>query len=259
MSSWLDGRDAYIIVDGVKSVPMKLFNMVFQGTVWGPVLWSVYYQDVDRPVAKSGFTESVYADDLNCWRVFPDCLGDSLLHNCLRSCQAQIHKWGAANRITFDAAKESQHILHERHPYGDNFKILGLRFDPQLTMFHAVSDIAREASFRLRRVLRLRGHFRMSELIMYYKSEVLGYIEGFSAGIHHASRSILQMLDEVQTSFLSSLGLSEEDALLRFRLAPLCSRRDIAMLGLLHRVVLGLVPHSLRSLFPVSFHLSSIR
>ena len=250
ISSWLDGRDAYVVVEGVQSHPMKLSNMVFQGTVWGPVLWSVYYQDVERPVLKAGFVESIYADDLNCWRVFPDGFGDEMLRSKLRNCQDEIHKWGRANSIAFDAGKESQHILHDRRACGDNFKILGLLFDPQLSMFHAVCGIVREASFRLRRVLCLRNHFRGNELVMYYKSEVLGYIEGFTVGIYHASPFVLQMVDEVQSSFVTSLGLSEEDAFLNFRLAPLCARRDIAMLGLLHRVVTGTAPPPLQSLFP---------
>ena len=252
ISSWLDGRDAYVIVDGVQSRPLKLSNMVYQGTVWGPVLWSVFYEDVGRPVDKTGYTESVYADDLNCWRVYPVSVGDEVIRCSLRTCQAEIHKWGAANSITFDNSKESQHILHHRDGRGDNFKILGLLFDPRLSMFHAATGIVRETSFRLRRVLRLRGHFCTNELMMYYKSEVLGYIEGFTAGIYHASPYVLQMVDDVQSSFLASLDMSEEVAFKRYRLAPLCTRRDIAMLGLLHRVVLRSAPEPLRSLFPLA-------
>ena len=54
----------------------------------------------------------------------------------------------------------------------------------------------------------------------------------------------------MQASFLASLDISEQAAFKRYRLAPLCSRRDIAMLGLLHRVVLGTAPQPLESLFP---------
>ena len=117
-------------------------------------------------------------------------------------------------------------------------------------MFHGVLKILREASYRLRRVLRLRAHFRPDELVMYYKSEVLSYIEGFTVGIYHASGYVLGMLDDLQASFLESLGVTCEAAFLKYRLAPLGSRRDMAMLGLLHRANLGLLPSPLNLLFP---------
>ena len=41
---------------------------------------------------------------------------------------------------------------------------------------------------------------------------------------------------------LREIGVSEIDGLLEFHLAPLAARRDMAMLGLIHRSVLGLGP-----------------
>ena len=51
------------------------------------------------------------------------------------------------------------------------------------------------------------------------------------------------------TSFLRKVGISEIDAIVNFKLAPLASRRDIAMLGVIHRAVLGEGPPQLRELF----------
>ena len=52
---------------------------------------------------------------------------------------------------------------------------------------------------------------------------------------YHASTSILQPLDRVLHSFLSQLSISEIEALIHFNLVPLALRRDIAMLGMIHR------------------------
>ena len=43
----------------------------------------------------------------------------------------------------------------------------------------------------------------------------------------------------MQRHFLHELGLSREEALAQYNLAPLCTRRDVALLGLVHRTVLG--------------------
>ena len=48
---------------------------------------------------------------------------------------------------------------------------------------------------------------------------------------------------------LNHVGISKEEALLQYRLAPLKSRRDIAMLGVIHRAVLGEGPDHFRKHF----------
>ena len=55
IESWLGERTAYVCVDGVKSLPFVLRNMVFQGTVWGPDLWNTYYSDVSKAVEENDF------------------------------------------------------------------------------------------------------------------------------------------------------------------------------------------------------------
>ena len=44
--------------------------------------------------------------------------------------------------------------------------------------------------------------------------------------------------------------MTEREAVCDFRLAPLCSRRDMAMLGALHKLNLGQAPTQLAALFP---------
>ena len=56
--------------------------------------------------------------------------------------------------------------------------------------------------------------------------------------------------------FLRKVGISEIDALTHFKLAPLSSRRDIAMLGVIHRAVLGEGPPQLREFFQLDKHQS---
>ena len=60
---------------------------------------------------------------------------------------------------------------------------------------------------------------------------------------------VLSALDRVQHRMLEAVGLNEEDALFSSHLAPLCSRRDIALPGLLHRINLGVAPSCFDDLF----------
>ena len=51
---------------------------------------------------------------------------------------------------------------------------------------------------------------------------------------------------------MRQLDVSDEEALLHYNLAPLCARRDLAMLGLIHRAVLGQGPPLFRKYFRLS-------
>ena len=57
--------------------------------------------------------------------------------------------------------------------------------------------------------------------------------------IYPATRAILRRLDAVQTRFLEDIGVDKVTALNTFHLAPLTTRLDIAMLGLIHRTEMG--------------------
>ena len=43
--SWLRERLAQVVVGGKRSEVVFLVDQVFQGTVWGPVLWNTFFED----------------------------------------------------------------------------------------------------------------------------------------------------------------------------------------------------------------------
>jgi hypothetical protein len=79
----------------------------------------------------------------------------------------------------------------------------------------------------------------LQDIIGLYKSHVLSYIGYRTPAIYHAISSCLSEVDRIQRRFVYDLGFSDLEALVYFKLAPLSSRRDIALLGLIHRTVLG--------------------
>ena len=98
-------------------------------------------------------------------------------------------------------------------------------------------------------LLRARHFYPVKKLLLLYKSLVLGFVEYRTPALYHACPSVLEPLDRLQDGLLRDLGLTQEEALEHFGLAPLCTRRDIAMLGLVHRAALGLGPPQFRKFF----------
>ena len=77
--------------------------------------------------------------------------------------------------------------------------------------------------------------------------------------IYHAPAFFLQSIDRIQETFLNELGVTAFEALSEYNLAHLSSRRDISMLGLIHRVVLGKAPSQFSKFFYVACGKSSTR
>ena len=103
----------------------------------------------------------------------------------------------------------------------------------------------------------MRAFFTDGELVNLYKSELLSYIKYRTAAIYHAYDTILASPDKLQHKFVHELGISDEKALFHFNLAPLSCRRDIAMLGLIHRCVLEKGPEHFGTFFAASSQQSS--
>ena len=86
IASWLEERRAVVVVDGTYSEEAVLKNMVFQGTVWGPPLCNAFYGDARKTVADAGFTEVVYAEDLNAYKSFPTTAQSRARYQEARQC-----------------------------------------------------------------------------------------------------------------------------------------------------------------------------
>ena len=87
-------------------------------------------------------------------------------------------------------------------------------------------------------------------MITQYKTHIWSKTEYRNGTILHAPPSQLARIDAMQRGFLKELHISEDDAFLNFNFAPPVLRRDIGILGLLHKRVLGLAHVSFEELFP---------
>ena len=124
-----------------------------------------------------------------------------------------------------------------------------MHWDTELRMETQCREVAARAGWKLRTLLRTLLFHDTAALVRQCKSHVLPTLEFCTPAVYHCTDSTLQQVDRVQKRFLREAGLTESEALLRYHLAPLQTRRDIAMLGLIHRTVLGLGPPQFRRWF----------
>ena len=108
---------------------------------------------------------------------------------------------GHANQVIFDAGKESFHILSrlylDRGPDGENFRLLGICFDPKLLMGDAVHECVAACHWKMQGILRARRFYSTAELIGLYKTIIFSYIEYRTPTIIYITATILIPIDSI--------------------------------------------------------------
>ena len=252
LQAYLQPRRAIVVAEGVKSEEFEIANQVFQGTVLGPPLWNTFFSDVTLPASSTGGEPSMFADDLSVFQKFDRRVPNSECLKVSHVCRDRVHKWGRANRVAFDPGKEHAVILHPQMAEGDPFKLLGLLVDCKLTMLPAVEKILSQIRPKVKAILKTKRYYEVKELIAQFKTHIWGVMECHSGGLFHASDTALQKLDQVHYHFLRELGVDARQAFTEFNFAPPVLRRNIGILGLLHKRVLGLSHPIFQRLLP--FH-----
>ena len=177
LASWLSARKANVAVGGKFSRDMVLRDMVYQGIVLGPPLWNLFFEDAAIAIRFNEFCEIVFADDLNAYKAFELDTGNEVMFYDLKNCQCEVHNWGKANQVSFDASKESMHILALRNCVGPNFRLLGVPFDNALRMNAAIVEIVGSAPLKKEAILRTARYFNDGELVQFYRSTLLSFFE----------------------------------------------------------------------------------
>jgi len=250
LDSYLDPRVGQVAVEGELSDEFTIANSVFQGTVLGPTLWNLFFSDVATPATMAGGDEAMFADDLNVFQQFDKDEPPDNINNKLEECRTHVHKWGRTNRAVFDPGKKHTRITHPQFAEGDPFKLLGLMVDCKLVMDQAIEKVLAQIRPKVKALLRTRAHYSSAQLVDQFKTQVWGIMEAQSGGFFHASTSHLAKLDDVQRHFLNDIEVSEATAFIDMNFAPPTLRRNIGMLGLLHKRALGLCHPDYEVLLP---------
>ena len=250
LASYLKPRKAVVVVEGIESDETEIADQVFQGTVLGPPLWNTFFADVVRPASSSGGRPSIFADDLNVFQEFDRTVPNEEYQQVMMDCRAKVHRWGKVNRAVFDADKEHIIVLHPLQGEGEPFKLLGCLVDCKLIMQNAVDKMLTQIRPKVKAILRTRAFYAEKDLIAQFKTHIWGLMECHNGGIFHASTTVLEKLDAVHYKFLRDIGIHPNEAFLNFNFGPPNLRRNIGILGLLHKRVLGLSHPMFQSLLP---------
>ena len=172
-NSYLRERRQSVVVEGVKSNVKRLKYGVPQGSVLGPVLFTLYMQPLADVVAKHGINHHIYADDT---QLYASTSPSNILSlkSALEACLTDVKCWTNTNKLMLNDDK-TEALLVGRScvlksvdltsiQCGDSeiffspfVKSLGVLIDSTLSFNYQVTNVIRQLNIELRRIRQIRN------------------------------------------------------------------------------------------------------
>ncbi len=177
--SYLTDRTQSVVIGDMLSDPLPLDIGVPQGSVLGPLLFTIYMLPIGHILREHGILYHGYADDTQLYLLFnpkdPQSLPMQMAR--LEKCLAKIHQWLIRNKLQLNADKTEfilQVAVHLKtlvqklrpslrvgdavvHPT-DCVRDLGVHLDSQLSMRPYINQTTRSIHGHLRSLRRIRRH-----------------------------------------------------------------------------------------------------
>jgi hypothetical protein len=193
MVNYLENRTQSVRVDGVDSEFLQIKYGVPQGSVLGPLLFSLYIRPLGALIRQHGIDYKLYADDLQLYCSFR--LQDvNEVVDRLQKCAQDVNLWLIHNMLCLNASKSELILLGSRHqlaklPHfsirlGDTVLVrkavvrdLGVFVDENMTFEQHVNTISRNALYYLRIIARNYKHLSRHDVKMLVSALVISRID----------------------------------------------------------------------------------
>ena len=176
LKSYFQNRSFSVVIDGVSSDPHSSPYGVPQGSVLGPVAFTLYVAPLCNIIQKHLLDCVMYADDTQIYVMF-NANNENEAIRKLQECMQDIKNWSVHNGLKLNENKTE--IVHfsskfRQSDYIDQVDIggtvvktnvlardLGVKLDPNLTLSKHVSDVCKTAFFALYKIGRIRPYLSL--------------------------------------------------------------------------------------------------
>ena len=277
LKSYLTGRTSRVSVKAKYSKPHTLKYGVPQGSVLGPLLFTMYIRPIGDILKRHGLRYHLYADDMQIYCSFdprnPDSLNEA--RSKLEKCVCELSQWLASNMLKLNEDKTeilvvsssrlrptgdmSLHIGNTTVDVSNTVKNLGVHFDQTLSMSDHVRRVCQIANFHLRNISHVRKYLTEDACNHAVRSLVLSRLDYGNSLLANINASDVKRLQKIQNRAARLvLGARRREPsaplLKQLHWLPVKERIDYKLALLVYKCMMSTAPLYLSSLLtmPVS-------
>ena len=214
ISSYLSGRSQHIAVGQACSAPTSLSTGVPQGSVLGPLFFTLYVSPIAHIVNSWGIQHQQYADDTQLFISIQNKASLSTIESCL----SDLHSWFCCNglalnpdksdaiqfstvqRARFTVPVDSVTVAGTTVSTSDTITTLGVQLDNRLSFNRHVNSLCKSCNFHIRALRHIRLTLTDDMAKAVATSMVSSRLDYCNSLLYGISNSNLDKLQRIQNS-----------------------------------------------------------
>ena len=260
--SYLTNRNQFVKIGPASSDQCSLHHGVPQGSVLGPVLFSVYMLPLAKIIQHYGLNGHYYADDTQIYFSFrrPN---ESAATETLTNCCNAIRAWMKSNMLKLNDSKTEMVVFAPRsQPVSDDLCVsvgestihpstsvrnLGCVMDQRMCMNAQINAICKSGFYHLRNIRRIRRYLSKEvteQLVHAFVTSRLDFCNALLTGIQQQHLRKLQHVQNAAARVVCELSqrTSTSGALKDLHWLPVTQRIKYKVSILTYRALQGLAP-----------------
>ena len=264
IQSYLSNRSMKVVISGQSSNTAHINASVPQGSILGPLLFSVFIDDLADGCENELY---LYADDSTLYAEIRSS-ADGIKQTASLNRDLHLMKmWADKWKVTFEPSKcKAMTISRKRNPstldlyFGDcklvekdELDILGVTVDSKLTWVKHISKTTARAGQKLGALRRVANKLDVKGKATVYKAQVRSVMEYAPLCWIGASPTTLSLLDNIQRKAVKIIGVDEKYAQSKLNITSLHHRRQVAAVTALYKMHTDSCPQDLKSILPAPY------
>ncbi|XP_046583151.1 protocadherin Fat 4-like [Haliotis rubra] len=211
--SYLSGRVQTVIIDGHYSDSASFKYSVPQGSVLGPVLFTLYITELGSVIDEPRVNRHHYADDAQVYRCFTPDKNQTDID--MSQCCVSIKSWMLVNKLKLYSSKTKSILLgpvklkdlcaidsfefdNSHIPFADQVRDLGVILASDLSLVNHVYNLVKTCFISLRNIGNIRQYVTTETATTLVLSLVMSRLDYCNCLLTGATKSQIQKLQRVQ-------------------------------------------------------------
>lgn len=215
-TSYFHERSQFVLANGMQSPVSILDCGVPQGSVLGPLFFSLYTSDILDVIQECGLLGHMYADDTQCYKHFylPELFQAIAT---IQTCFDSLSVWMASNRLKLNPDKTEVMVFGSKHnlsklnlnsivlggvniQFSAQVRNLGVILDPCLTFESYANTMAATSFYVIRELWRVRPFLTQSVCTTLVCALVLGKLDYCNSLLAGCTVAVIKKLQSVQNA-----------------------------------------------------------